>query len=73
LLRVDVLDWDRRTASAYAELRADCEKRGVALTPFDMMIAAHATAFDAILVTRDQAFGHVKASLRIDDWIAPPS
>jgi len=73
LVRVDVLDWDRRAASVYAELRAECEKRGVALTPFDMMIAAHSIAVDAILVTRDQAFGHVKGALRIDDWTAPPS
>ncbi len=69
----EVLDWDRRAASAYADLRAGCEKRGVNLTPFDMMIAAHAIATDAILVTRDNAFGHVKGSLRVDDWITPLS
>lgn len=73
LLRVEVLDWDRRAARAYAELRAGCEKRGVALAPFDMLIAAHAIAANAILVTRDQAFGHVKGALRIDDWTTPPS
>jgi tRNA(fMet)-specific endonuclease VapC len=73
LLRVDILDWDRRAASAYAELRAGCEKRGVGLTPFDMMIAAHAIAVDAILVTHDQAFDNVNISLRIEDWTTPPS
>jgi tRNA(fMet)-specific endonuclease VapC len=68
LLRVEVRDWDRHAAGAYAELRADCERRGVSLAPFDIMIAAHAIAQDAILVTRDKAFQHAQGQLRIEDW-----
>ncbi len=59
--------------TAYADLRASCEKRGVSLTPFDVMIAAQAIALDATLVTRDKAFGRVEGPLRIDDWITPLS
>lgn len=70
LLRLDVLDWDRGAAGAYAFLRAACERRGVSLAPFDMMIAAHALAADATLVTRDRAFSHVQEGLRVDDWSA---
>jgi tRNA(fMet)-specific endonuclease VapC len=33
-----------------------------------MMIAAHAVATDATLVTRDKAFSHVAAPLTIDGW-----
>jgi tRNA(fMet)-specific endonuclease VapC len=68
LLRVEVRDWDRYAAGAYAELRTDCERRGVSLAPYDMMIAAHAIAQDAILVTRDKAFRHAQGQLRIEDW-----
>jgi tRNA(fMet)-specific endonuclease VapC len=68
LLRINVLDWGRRAAAAYAALGAGCEQRGVNLAPFDMMIAAHAIAAEAVLVTRDGAFNHVGGDLRIEDW-----
>ena len=71
MLRVEVRDWDRRAAGAYAALRTSCERRGVSLTPFDMMIAAHAIAEDAVLVTRDKAFMHVQGRLRVEDWTQP--
>ena len=68
LIRVDVLPWTQATASVYADLRASCEAAGVTLAPMDMMIAAHAKAVDAILVTRDRAFGHVPDGLMLEDW-----
>jgi len=71
MLRVEVRDWDRRAAGAYAELRSSCERHGVSLAPFDMMIAAHAIAEDAVLVTRDKAFMHVQGRLRVEDWTQP--
>lgn len=71
LLRVDVLPWDHDVTRTYGDLRAACEAKGVTLAPLDMMIAAHAVATDATLVTRDKAFAHVPQSLRIDDWTKP--
>ncbi|NEW85824.1 type II toxin-antitoxin system VapC family toxin [Rhodopseudomonas sp. WA056] len=68
LLRVDVLPWDHEVTKTYAELRAACEAKGVTLSPLDMMIAAHAAATDATLVTRDKAFSRVPSPLRIEDW-----
>ncbi|MBV9509139.1 MAG: type II toxin-antitoxin system VapC family toxin [Caulobacteraceae bacterium] len=73
MLRVDVLDWDRPAAAAYADLRVQCERRGVSLAPFDMMIAAQALSADATLVTRDRAFLHVQGDLRVEDWAAAPA
>ena len=70
LLRVDVLAWDRNVSQAYADLRASCEARGVTLAPLDMMIAAHAVAAGAVLVTRDKAFSRVSGALKTDNWIA---
>ena len=69
LLRVDILDWSREAARAYADLRAACERQGIGLAALDLMIAAHAVAEDAVLVTRDKAFSKVSA-LRTDDWAA---
>ena len=68
LLRVDVLPWDHDVTRTYGDLRAAYEAKGVTLAPLDMMIAAHAVATDATLVTRDKAFAHVPQPLRTDDW-----
>lgn len=68
LLRVDVLPWDHDVTRIYGDLRAACEAKGVTLAPLDMMIAAHAVAADATLVTRDKTFVRVPEPLRIDDW-----
>lgn len=68
LLRVEVLAWDHGVTQAYAGLRASCEARGVPLAPLDMMIAAHAVAADAVLVTNDKAFARVGDPLRMENW-----
>jgi len=68
LLRVDVLPWEHEVTKTYADLRAVCEAKGVTLSPLDMMIAAHAAATNATLVTRDKAFRRVPSPLRIEDW-----
>ncbi len=68
LLRVDVLAWDHDVTRAYADLRASCEAKGTNLAPLDMMIAAHAVAADAVLVTRDKAFARVAGLLQTQDW-----
>lgn len=70
LIRVDVLPWTEGVANVYADLRASCEAVGVTLAPMDMMIAAHAKAVDAILVTRDRAFSLVPDGLMLEDWSA---
>jgi tRNA(fMet)-specific endonuclease VapC len=68
LARVEVLPWTRDVAQVYANLRARCEAAGVGLAPMDMMIAAHAKASDAILITRDRAFSRVPDGLLLEDW-----
>jgi tRNA(fMet)-specific endonuclease VapC len=68
LLRVDVLPWNHDVTRACGDLRVACEVKGVTLSPLDLMIAAHAVAIDASLVTRDKAFSRVPKPLRTDDW-----
>ena len=68
LLRVDVLPWDHGVTQTYGDLRAGCEAYGTTLAPLDMMIASHAVAVGAILVTRDRAFARVSGPLKTDDW-----
>jgi tRNA(fMet)-specific endonuclease VapC len=68
LLRVDVLPWSHNVTQAYGDLRAACEAKGVSVAPLDMMIAAHAVAIDATLVTRDKTFARIPKPLRTDNW-----
>ena len=68
LIRVDILPWNHDAATVYGDLRARCEAAGITLSPLDMMIAAHASAADAILVTRDKAFSRIPEGLRIENW-----
>lgn len=68
LLRVDVLAWDRDVTRAYADLRSSCEAKGVSLGSLDMMIAAHAVAVSAVLVTKDKAFSRVSDPLKMENW-----
>lgn len=68
LLRVDVLDWTRLASQAYGDLRADCESRGIVLAPLDMMIAAHAMATGAVLLTLDKSFDRLPKSVSRYDW-----
>ena len=64
---VDVLPWDEDVADFYGKLKAELLRQGKVLSPLDMMIAAHAFAVNATLITNDKAFSQV-SSLRVEDW-----
>ena len=69
LLRMDVLPWDEQVATCYGEFCATLETQGINLSDFIMMIAAHAVAVNAILVSRDKAFAQVHVpSFRLEIW-----
>jgi tRNA(fMet)-specific endonuclease VapC len=67
LLRVDSLPWDSNAARRYADVRAALEIAGTPMGNLDMMIAAHALAEQAVLVTNDRSFRRLK-ELKIEDW-----
>jgi len=60
LAAVKVLPWGRDEARAYGALRAKLESSGKTLENMDMMIAAHAIATGAVLVTNDKAFAQAE-------------
>jgi tRNA(fMet)-specific endonuclease VapC len=67
LRRVDVLCWDSAAAQRYGIIRANQQRSGKALAALDLLIASHAAATDATLLTSDNAFSYVEG-LSIEDW-----
>lgn len=66
---VRVLPWDADAADHYAEIRHLLVSSGQPIGELDMMIAAHALALDAVLVTNNtRHFARIAAPLVMADW-----
>ena len=65
-----VLPLDDSARDAYGRLRTSLERRGELVGAHDMLIAAHAMALDATLVTNNEReFKRIKG-LKLDNWVA---
>ena len=60
LFKLRILPWASKEAAAYGRLRAQLEATGAVLYATDLLIAAHAIAAGAVLVTNDNAFARIK-------------
>ena len=67
LKRFEVIAWDAEVGEVYGRMRAHLRSMGKALAPLDMMIAAHAIAMDAVLISSDGAFAGVPG-LPVEVW-----
>ncbi len=56
----------------YAFTRAHLERQGTPICPNDTLIAAHALALGATLVSADAAFARVPG-LQVESWLLPNS
>lgn len=68
LIRVPALDWTADAADACGELRAELERRGTPIGNLDTLIAAHALALGAVLVTANRRHFEPVPRLEIEDW-----
>ena len=67
---VQVLALDAPADAAYGTIRAELEAAGTPIGPNDLLIAAHALAFGAVLVTANTGeFDRVRA-LQVENWIS---
>lgn len=67
--RVAVHPWDEAAAEAHARIRIAAKRLGRSAGIFDIMIAAHAEAIGATLVTSDVAIKNLKIDgLKIVGW-----
>jgi len=66
-----VLPFDAAAARLYGPIRAQLEKRGRLIGPYDLMIAAHAQSLDAVLVTDNTKEFDRIAGLKTENWLTP--
>jgi tRNA(fMet)-specific endonuclease VapC len=67
--RLTVLPWTEEAALAYATIRAYLQRKGTPIGNMDLLIAAHATAAEAVLVTNNtREFSRVPR-LQLEDWV----
>ncbi len=69
LSALEILPLEEPADRRYGELRAYLEKRGEAIGPNDMLIAAHALALDCTVVTANvREFSRVPG-LHVENWL----
>src|SRR5215831_4671520 len=69
LARILIHPWDEAAAEAHARIRILAKYRGRSAGVFDIMIAAHADALGATLVSNDAAIRNLAIdNLKIANW-----
>ena len=67
---VRILPWDSAAAEFYADIRRQLVAKGQTIGEMDMMIAAHALAAGAVLVTNNtKHFKRIRAPLALVNWV----
>jgi tRNA(fMet)-specific endonuclease VapC len=70
LLPFDIYDYDSVSCPAhYGQIRHELETKGVAIGSMDLLIAAHAIALDATLVSNNLAHFSRVTGLRTANWL----
>ena len=65
---LEVLPYDDAAAARYGDLRAGLERAGRPIGALDLLIAAHALALGAVLVTNDESEFRRVPGLRVQNW-----
>ena len=65
---IQTLPWDEVAADRFAEVRVGLERLGTPIGSMDTMIAAHALAINAILVTNNVKHFRLVKGLRVENW-----
>lgn len=65
----DIIDFNDSDAEIFGLIRADLERRGKVIGPYDMQIAAQALSRDLILVTNNEDEFNRVLNLKIENWI----
>lgn len=64
-----LLPWPERAAAVYARIRHGLEREGTPIGNMDLLIAAHALAEDAVLVTNNVREFQRVPGLKLENWV----
>jgi tRNA(fMet)-specific endonuclease VapC len=67
--RLDVLAYSHEAAMHSGQLRAELQRIGKPIGPYDQMIAGHARSLGMILVTNNVREFERVPGLRVEDWV----
>ncbi|WP_018862253.1 MULTISPECIES: type II toxin-antitoxin system VapC family toxin [unclassified Thioalkalivibrio] len=65
-----VCDWPEEAAEHYGDIRAELERVGTPIGANDLLIAAHARAIGAVLVTNNGREFERVSGLQVENWVA---
>lgn len=65
----DIIEFNDSDAEIFGILRADLERRGLVIGPYDMQIAAQAITRNLVLVTNNVAEFARIPNLKIENWV----
>lgn len=68
--RLEALALDADAVAHFADIRADLERRGTTIGPYDLLIAGHARSRGLIVVTGNLREFQRVDGLRTEDWLA---
>jgi tRNA(fMet)-specific endonuclease VapC len=69
LARLAILDWTGPVTFHYARIRTELERVGTPIGNLDLLIAAHAAAERATIVTRNVRHFAPVPGLRVEEWV----
>lgn len=71
--RLEVLPFDDEAAGHFGDIRAELERQGRVIGPYDLMIAAHARSRGLAVVTGNLGEFSRVPGLRSEDWLDEPT
>ena len=69
LLQLNLIKLDRSSAIEAATIRAQLERKGMVIGPYDLLIAGLAKSLDMILVTNNTKEFKRIADLNLENWV----
>ena len=65
----DIIEFNDNDAEVYGLIRAELEKKGQIIGPYDMQIAAQAISRDLILVTNNISEFSRISNIKLENWV----
>ena len=66
---MSILPFDSNAAEHYGRVRTHLQRLGIPIGPLDTLIAAHALAVNAVLVTNNEREFRRVAGLMVENWL----